>query len=40
MLPFIKPIEVKQYFENTKIETYNDAIKQIISKEKIDKKVK
>ena len=37
MLPFIKPIEVKQYFENTKIETYNDAIKQIISKEKIDK---
>ena len=37
MLPFIKPIEVKQYFENTKIETYNDAIKQIISKRKIDK---
>ena len=37
MLPFIKPIEVKQYFENEKIETYNDAIKNIIENEKLDK---
>ncbi len=37
MLPFIKPIEVKQYFENEKIETYNDAIKHIIENEKLDK---
>ena len=37
MLPFIKPIEVRQYFENEKIETYNDAIKNIIENEKLDK---
>ena len=37
MLPFIKPIEVKQYFENEKLETYNDAIKHIIENEKLDK---
>ena len=37
MLPFIKPIEVKQYFENEKIETYNDAIKNIIENEKLEK---
>ena len=37
MLPFIKPIEVKQYFVNEKIETYNDAIKHIIENEKLDK---
>ena len=37
MLPFIKPIEVKQYFENEKIETYNYAIKNIIENEKLDK---
>ena len=37
MLPFIKPIEVKQYFETDKIETYNDAIKNIIENEKLDK---
>lgn len=37
MLPFIKPIELRQYFENKKIETYNDAIKNIIKNEKLDK---
>lgn len=37
MLPFIKPIELRQYFENEKIETYNDAIKNIIENEKLDK---
>lgn len=38
MLPFIKPIEVKQYFENEKIETYNDAMKLIMDNEKVDDK--
>ena len=36
MLPFIKPIEVKQYFETEKIDTYNDAMKLIMGKEEID----
>ena len=36
MLPFIKPIEVKQYFENEKLETYNDAMKLIMDNEQID----
>ena len=36
MLPFIKPIEVKQYFETEKIDTYNEAIKLIMDNEKID----
>lgn len=36
MLPFIKPIEVKPYFENEKIDTYNDAMKLIMSNENID----
>ena len=30
MLPFIKPIEVRKYFEDETIETYNDAIKVIM----------
>lgn len=37
MMPFVKPVEVKAYFENEEINTYNDAIKQITQKEKIDK---
>lgn len=36
MLPYIKPIEVKRYFEDTEINSYNDAIKNIIKKEKIN----
>ena len=35
MLPFIKPIDVKEYFEE-QIITYDDAIKQIVKKENID----
>ena len=36
MLPFVKPIEVKQYFETEKIDTYNDAMKLIMDNDKID----
>jgi exonuclease SbcD len=36
MLPFIKPVEVKNYFED-EIISYNDAVHKIIEKEKIDK---
>lgn len=36
MLPFIKPIEVRQYFDK-EIKDYNDAIKNILQKEKINK---
>lgn len=38
MLPFVKPIEVKPYFENEKINTYNEAIKLIMSREEINEK--
>lgn len=38
MLPFVKPIEVKSYFENEKINTYNEAIKLIMSREEINEK--
>lgn len=36
MLPFIKPIEVKQYFENEKLDTYDEAMKLIMKKEDLD----
>ena len=36
MLPFVKPVEVKEYFEGKEINSYNDAIKCIIEKEKIE----
>lgn len=36
MLPFVKPIEVKKYFDY-EIKTSNDAIEAIIKKEKLDK---
>ena len=36
MLPFVKPVEVKQYFENETIDNYNEAIKLIINNEEID----
>lgn len=36
MLPYIKPIEVKKYFEDTEINSYNDTIKNIIKKEEIN----
>ncbi len=36
MLPFIKPVEVKEYFEDEEINSYNDAIKCIMDNEKIN----
>ena len=36
MLPFIKPIEVKQFFDEDLENNYNTAISKIIGKEKID----
>ena len=37
MLPYIKPIEVKQYFdEEVDISTYNNAVKKVIEKEEIN----
>ena len=36
MLPFVKPIEVKQFFEDDLENNYNTAINKIISKEKIN----
>lgn len=30
MLPFIKPMDVRGYYENREIETYNDAVKAVI----------
>lgn len=36
MLPFVKTIEIKQYFEDEKINTYNEAMKAIMDNENID----
>ncbi len=36
MLPFIKPVEVKQYFETETIDTYNEAMNLIMKNEEID----
>ncbi len=36
MLPFVKPIEVKPYFETEKVDTYNEAMKLIINNEELD----
>lgn len=38
MLPFVKPIEVKQFFEDDLENNYNTAINKIISEEKINVK--
>ncbi len=38
MLPYIKPIEVKEYFEENEINSYNDAIRLVIQKEDINTK--
>lgn len=38
MLPFIKPVEVKQYFKDDLENNYNTAVNKIIKKEKINKK--
>ena len=37
MLPYIKPIEVKPFFEGIEIASYNDAISQIMKKEDVDR---
>lgn len=37
MLPYVKPIEAKQFFEED-IDSYNDAVKMILDNEKIDLK--
>lgn len=40
MLPFIKPSEVKKYFLNDKIDSYNDAVSCIINNTEIDTNVR
>lgn len=37
LLPFIKPIDVRKYYENEDIKDYNDAVKVVIDDLKIDK---
>jgi len=37
MLPFVKPANIRDFFPDKKIETYNDAIKAIIESLQIDK---
>lgn len=36
MLPYIKPVEIRQYFEEKEITSYHDAVKQVIEKEDIN----
>lgn len=36
MLPYIRPIDVKEYFEDREIKTYNEAVKLVIEKENIN----
>ena len=36
MLPYIKPVEVKRYFEGEEIESYNQALNKIMEKEEIN----
>ena len=38
MLPFVKPIDVKKYFPECKIESYQDAVRVILECSSIDKK--
>ena len=38
MLPYIKPVEVKEFFEDKEITSYHDAVKSVIEKETINKK--
>ena len=40
MLPYIKPVEVRGYFDGKEINSYNEAVKLIIEKENIDKTVR
>lgn len=38
MLPYIKPVEVKEFFEDTEINSYHEAVKLVIEKEEINPK--
>ena len=38
MLPYIKPIEVKEFFEDVEVDSYHEAVKLVIGKEKINAK--
>lgn len=38
MLPYVKPIEVKQYLEDKEISSYHDAVKKVIEQEAINTK--
>lgn len=38
MLPYIKPVEIRGFFEEKEISTYHDAVKAVIEKEEINKK--
>ena len=38
MLPYIKPVEVRGFFEEKEISTYHDAVKAVMEKEEINKK--
>lgn len=40
LLPFVKPANVRKYFPNIEINTYNDAIKSVIESMNIDKSVR
>lgn len=37
MLPYIKPVDVKQYFEDMEILSYHDAVKVVLENERINK---
>ena len=38
MLPFVKPVDVRKYYPDEKIDSYDDAVRCIIKNTKIDKK--
>ena len=38
MLPFVKPVDVRKYYPDEKIDSYDDAVRCIINNTKIDKK--
>ena len=40
MLPFIKPVQVKRFYPDDTIETYNDAIKVVIDKMTVDTSIR
>ena len=36
LLPYIKPVEVRQYFEDSEINSYYDAVKNVIEREEVN----